>query len=240
MEEHRVPGSTFMFSAVRPQDLGATEYTLVVYVEDDTGSVNSFASELLTCKKEAIRSCLKSPKSGNLLVRNTQFSNKQVREIHGYKLLTTIDPDTEYNLSNPDGGTPLYDATYEAIGSITSYADQLAKLDILVNGIIFVITDGDDNQSKCTPSMIRQQMEQVKKSEQLESLMVVLIGVNTQERSLAYKLETFQQDTALTGYIDIQNANKASLAKLAGFVSKSISSQSQSLGSGAVSQLLTI
>jgi stage V sporulation protein SpoVS len=52
-------------------------------------------------------------------------------------------------------------------------------------------------------------------------------------------LEDFQKDAGLTQFIDVGDGTPQRLAKLAGFVSKSVSSQSQAIGSGSVSQPVT-
>ena len=51
-------------------------------------------------------------------------------------------------------------------------------------------------------------------------------------------LEKFKNDAKLSQFVDIGNATEGKLAKLANFVSESVSSQSQALGTGAPSQTL--
>jgi len=74
------PGN-FQFSAVRIEDLGATEYTLVTIVCDISGSVMSFADELLHCIKTIVIASQKNPRSENLLLRLLTF-NHEIHEIH--------------------------------------------------------------------------------------------------------------------------------------------------------------
>ena len=50
------PGN-FSFSAVRIENLGATEYTLGTLVIDITGSVANFADELLEMLKKIVDAC---------------------------------------------------------------------------------------------------------------------------------------------------------------------------------------
>jgi hypothetical protein len=92
METGRVPGpGTFEFSGVRPEKLGATEYTLVTVVVDETGSVSAFADELLRCVRAIVEACASSPRADNLLLRLVTF-NDRVAEIHGFRPLTTPKP----------------------------------------------------------------------------------------------------------------------------------------------------
>ena len=51
-------------------------------------------------------------------------------------------------------------------------------------------------------------------------------------------LEDFNNTVGFDEFISIENANTDTLSKLANFISKSISLQSQSLGTGSVSNAL--
>jgi len=236
MEEYEIPGATgnFKFSAIRADELGATEYTLVTLVTDITGSVSPFAHLLLECKKQIVRSCKKSPRADNLMLRDVAF-NEEVYEVHGFKPLDLIDPDA-YEPLDCDGMTALYDASYSAIGATLKYSENLINQDFDVNACVFIITDGDDNRSNCTPGMVADLMSDAVRGEKIESLVSILIGVNAKQ--LIRKLEKFKSEGNLTQFIDAGDATPGKLAKLAGFVSDSISSQSQSLGSGSASQPL--
>lgn len=244
MQMHQLAGGNFSFTAQRLDRLGATEYTLVTIVVDVTGSTSGFEDALHTSLVTAIKSCKKSPRSENLLVRVVIFSSVYgVQEIHGFKPLSDINPDTDYKPFRPSGGTPLFDAVYSAIAATKEYGKQLRDSDYSCNAIIFIITDGDDTSSSMTPNMIRQETEGIKASEKLESCVTVLIGVNVQGQSgqhpgktMGQVLEDFRNEASITSYIDAGSATAGKFAKLAQFVSQSVSSQSQSLGSGGPSQ----
>ena len=226
----------FKFSGVRTEHLGATEYTLVTIATDSTGSVSGFEADLRKAEITAVEACKKSPRANNLLLRVLRFSTSfpgGIEEVHGFKPLSEIDT-AGYPPITPQGGTPLYDAVYSAVGATNAYATKLNADEYLTNGIAFVITDGDNNASHATPAMIRKEIEQAVKGEHIESLVSVLIGINT--TSCKHFLEDFQRDAGLTQYIDVGDVSKGKLAKLAAFVSQSVSSQSQSLGTGGPSQ----
>src|SRR3989344_819959 len=142
----------FKFSATKIDRLGATEYTLVTIAVDVTGSVSGFEAQLRKCLIAPVDSCKKSPPSDNLLLRVILFSSSfpnGIEEIHGFKPLAEIDPNT-YPQLLPSGGTPLYDASFSSVGATNAYAKQLMDQDFLVNGIVIVITDGDNNVGKAT------------------------------------------------------------------------------------------
>ncbi len=233
------PG-TFTFSAVRMDDLGATEYTLVTIVVDITSSVIPFAGELLNCVKKIVEACKKSPRAENLLLRLLTF-NTSLQEIHGFKLLSDIKPE-EYKAFKPLGMTALYDAAYSGVSATLEMAKRLIQQDFEVNGCVYIITDGMDNASTMTPKAIADKIRDAVSGEEIESLVTVLVGlINPNDKyakDVRHALTTFQVEANLTQFVDAGDATAQRLAKLAQFVSQSISAQSQALGTGAPSQPL--
>jgi uncharacterized protein YegL len=239
MEIHNIGTGAFSFSGTRVEHLGATEYTLVTVAVDETGSVIDFQDELREMLITAVEACKRSPRSDNLLVRVITFNDtydKGTNEIHGFRPLAEIDT-TTYEKLHPGGRTPLYDACYSAIGASNAYAKQLSDDDFGVNGIVFVITDGANNVSSATANMVKEEAEKSVKGEVLESMVSVLIGIN----AAAYRdlLERFHKEAGLTQYVDAGEVTTRRLARLAEFVSTSVSSQSQALGTGGPSQQIS-
>lgn len=225
----------FQFSGTRIDHLGATEYTLATVAVDVTGSVQGFENELRKCLITAVNACKKSPRSANLLLRVILFSTSLpggIEEIHGFKPLGEIDPNS-YPQFRPAGGTPLFDAVFSAVGATNAYAKRLMDQEFLANGIVFVITDGDDTSSRSTISMVKKEMERGSRGEEIESLIGVLVGINTD--SCRQFLDNLAGGTGME-FRDAKDATPSNLAKLAQFVSQSVSSQSQSLGTGGPSQ----
>lgn len=231
-------GSNYKFSAVKVDQLGATEYTLVTIAQDASGSVQPFAREMEKCLKTILDSCKKSPRAENLLLRLVGF-NDTINEIHGFKMLNTIQPKDYDNILEPEGGTALFDAVSSAIEATNDYGAVLSDQDFGVNGILFVITDGADNQSRGTPNSVKKAIEKVAKAEKLEQITVVLVGVGGADSTIASYLQTFQQDAKITQFVDIGSTTPSKLAKLANFISRSISSTSKALANGTSSNLLT-
>lgn len=238
MDKMTIGGSNFNFRGTRIEHLGATEYTLVTIAVDETGSVAGFANELRAMLVMAVEACKKSPRSDNILVRVVTFSDAYthgVNEIHGFKALAEIDT-SNYPALKPGGMTPLCDAVFSAIGATNAYGKKLMDDDFGVNGIAFVITDGGENASTATMKMVRDEAIKSVTGETLESMISVLVGINTGD--CANVLADFQKDAGMTQFIDAQDATARKLAKLADFVSKSVSSQSQALGTGGPSNAI--
>lgn len=227
--------SNFQFSGVRPDSLGATEYTLATIVTDITGSTGGFEDEILKMRKLVVDACKSNPRAEFLMLRTTEF-NSQIKETQGFKEVNAVDTNS-WSATRAHGVTHLFDAAAEAIEATNGYGEILSNQDFNVNGVVFIITDGDDTGSINTPSTIKMLSELGVKEEHLESLNVILIGINAQ--SYHAKLTRFQQDAGLQQYVDAGNATASDLAKLAKFIAASISSQSQSLGTGGPSQALT-
>ncbi len=246
MEQMKVVGpGTYTFSGVRPENLGASEYTLVTIVCDVSGSVDSFSMELLETIKKIVSACQKSERSENLMIRLITF-NQNIQEVHGFKELYSIDP-SDYDPLSPYGVTALYDAVYSGIGAVITYATTLVDQDFDVNGAVYIITDGMDNDSSMSPSDVKKLIVDAKTSEKIESLITVLIGLKdptiTSDQwadDVPALLEKFQQEGGLTQYVDVGDATPGKLAKLAEFISQSVSSQSNALGTGSASQPVSL
>lgn len=234
--EQLTTASNFNFSATKIDKLGASEYTLAVIACDASGSVAPFATQLETMLKTVRKACDKSDRRDNLMLRLTQFASS-VKELHGFKLLNTVKEDDYNSILNVGGSTALYAAALEAIESATLYGKQLMAQDILTNAIVFVVTDGEENASGgIVVNDIKKAVADAGHQEVLESLTVVLVGVTNNQSGLSQYLHDFKDGAGITQYVDIGNATPGRLAKLAQFVSSSISSTSSALGSGGPSK----
>ena len=224
----------FGFSAVSMNDLGATEYTLVTLVVDRSSSTYGFQLEMEKCLKTILDACRKSPRANNLMLRLVTFDSNH-QEVHGFKLLQDCNADDYDGVLTPRGQTALVDACVNAIEAAASYAKSLTENDFDVNAITFIITDGWENRSSLTISQLQKVIKDISVNESMESLITVLIGVNAQYASS--DLLKFRNDVGLNEYIDLKDATPKTLARLAQFVSSSITSHSQSLQSGSVTSL---
>jgi uncharacterized protein YegL len=223
----------FGFSGTKLKDLGASEYTLVTVVVDDSGSVHPYIRDIEKCLSTIIESCAMSPRADNLLLRLVKF-NSVTTEVHGFKLLSEL---SKYdNILNGGGITALFDATTNAIGAMNVYGKRLTEQDYTVNGIVFIITDGENNVDNATLTDVKRVISESVNGENLESIVSVLIGVGN---SLSTYLSNMKDEAGITQLEMMNNITQKSLAKLAQFISRSISSQSQALGTGQPSQTLS-
>jgi hypothetical protein len=239
-------GSGFQFSGATIENLAASEYTLVTIALDETGSIMGHEPEILDMLKAAVGACFSSPYSNNLLIRVIRFGSQYARqngngvdEVHGFKPLSEIDL-SGYHTLKGGGNTPLYDAVYSAVGAMNVYAQNLVDLDFAVNGITFVITDGGENASTgAGVNDVRKELALSVTGEIMESHLSILIGIDTGNSEVKQNLANFQRDAGMSQFVWAGEVTKGKLAKLAEFVSQSISSTSQALGTGGPSQKIS-
>ena len=230
-------GSGFHFSGVNISGLGASEYTLVGIACDTSSSVAGFAAEIEGCLKSAIESCQRSPRADNLLLRYITF-NSSIYEQHGFRPLADCHIGKYTGTVRCGGQTVLRDATANLVDSLAAYGQSLIQNDFIANGIFVVITDGCDVGSTLQVRQVVDAMKRAMQAEALESIVSILIGVNVQDTEVSQHLEALKRDAGFTQYIEAKDASPKTLAKLADFISKSVSSQSQSVGTGGPSQAI--
>jgi uncharacterized protein YegL len=232
-----LPTSHYGYSATRIESLGATEYTLATIVCDVSGSTSPFTSEMEKTIKSIVRACKFSPRADNLLVRLVEFDDS-LDELHGFKLLENVNESDYDRILRGGGATALYDAAENAISATAHYGDSLVQNDFSANAIVFVMTDGGDNASTQSKKSVKTALAKAVTGESLESIVSVLIGVNVSDSHTSQVLMRFYKDAGFTQYVELEDADAKTLARLAEFVSRSISAQSQSLGTGGSSKTL--
>lgn len=236
-----IGGTTFGYSGVGVGDLESLEYTIVVIALDTSPSVQPFRKQIEDALKEIVTKCSKLPRADNLLLRVIIFDSS-LGEIHGFRELMKINAgDYTGKVQIRGHSTKLYDAAVSAIASADDYGRRMYKEeDLSANAIVFVVTDGLDNDSTCSMHAVKDALDKARGAkggadaeEGLESVLSILIGVNVQNQYIKDGLEHFRQEAGFDQYESIDH-----IPTLVAFMSKSISSQSQSLGSGGPSQVI--
>lgn len=237
-DSFKATGSGFSFSGVKTDNLGASEYTLVGLAADCSGSVMGFAREIEGCIKSSLEGCQRSPRVDNLLVRALRFESRR-EELHGFR------PLSDCHLANYDGciigggATVLYDASVDLIDSLATYGKHLQDQEYTANAVAIVLTDGMDQGSKLSAVEVKAAIERARMGESLESVRTILIGINVGNVQISQFLHKFQADAGFDQYIEAKDATPKTFARVAGFISKSVSSASMAINSGGPSQLIT-
>jgi uncharacterized protein YegL len=232
LDKVNLPNSHYGYSATRLDELGATEYTVATIVCDVSGSTAAFIFDMEAAITRIVQASKFSPRADNLLLRLVVFDDT-LTELHGFKLLENCDLTNYGGILRSGGSTALYDATENAVTSTINYGQKLVAGDFSAN--FFVITDGMDNASRLSARKVKEALSKAVTSEALESIVSILIGVNVQDREVSRYLQQFQMDAGFTQYIELDKADAKTLARLAEFVSQSISAQSQALGGSSSS-----
>ncbi len=237
--QHQTTGSGFHFSGAKLSSLGASEYTLVGLACDRSPSVSPFAAEIEGCLSSSLEGCQRSPRVDNLLVRLTAF-NESLEEIHGFRPLADCHLGSYPGFLKPGGkATSLYDASTELVDSLATYGKLLSDQDYTVNGLVVILTDGMDNASKFRTKDVKAALDRSRMAESLESIVTILIGINVTDPMVGRYLQQFKDEVGFQQYVEAKDASPKTFAKIAGFISKSVSSQSQSVGSKQASQPVT-
>ncbi len=244
--EFQIPDNTsFGFSGIDPDDITnlEDEYTLVSIAEDVSPSTGALRGAMAAGMKTTILACKKDPRSQKLMVHATKFGSR-IQETHGFMPVNDIDENAYTPSATIGGSTCLYDAIYNAISACGKYAEVLDKSkDIGSNAIVFIFTDGMDNSSSIGPQTILDKLEEIKMKEVLESIKIIILGFNDPKSGYQSTVATYLQklvdELKLDQYVDIGSMTPEKAAKVFGFVSQSISSQSQHLGTGGPSQNLS-
>lgn len=251
---------TFGFTAQTITELESSGYTLADIVVDVSGSTDGFTAameaalkgSIVALKGDPAQKIKPHPKADSMMIRITRFSNT-VEEIIGYTLLSNVDLDLLTDSLKPQGSTALFDACIGGAEAAFHYGEALRKEDYDVNGILIVITDGMNNcgtysayrqgasyypsKAEYTKQLtvVAASLKKPLRQEAMESYVSILIGVNVAE-CLA-ELTEFHTAVGFTqSIIALDDASPSTIGKIGGFISQSVSSQSQARGTGGPSQ----
>jgi uncharacterized protein YegL len=233
MQTRRLAGSPYGYSGTRLDALGASEYTLVAIAADQSGSVNAFRTEIERCLAEIVRACAAHARADQVVLRVVAFDDR-LHEVHGFTPIPALDPANYAGCLRIGGSTALHDAAINAVASVASYGDALSGADFAVNGLVFVLTDGEDNASAGSAREVAAAVKAAVSSERLDGVRTVLVGVGVGGATSA-TLMRLSAEAGFDDYVAIETADAASLQRLARFASRSIALQSTALGAGTSS-----
>ena len=241
--ETQVTASAFTFSATAVDQLsgGSSSYTLATVVVDVSGSVGGYEKVIEATLSAIVDACQKDPMADQLLFRVVTF-NTSLTEVHGFKPLGSINAKDYNGTIRTGGGTSLFDALLASIEAGETYGQSLAQQAFMANAVTFVITDGEDNGSTFGASDVKKAVARVVAAEHLESSNVILLGLSADPNLNTY-LNSVKNGCGINQSMLIgtfsggdPSTQVGHIAKLAGFVSHSVSSTAQALGTGGPSK----
>lgn len=240
MEESQTEISGFAFSAQTISTLGSDQYCLANIAIDCSGSMygeEDNIAKVLRTVVDTLQNTRTNPKADSTMLRVVLFESG-LSEQHGFMEVLNVDP-ASYKITT-GGMTVLNDASAEGVEAILGYAKLLDSFDFMANGLNIVITDGEDNPPSSAKRLsladLKQRLDLAHKAETLESLKTLVIGVGSESSVKAHLDQEFVPKSGWDQHIWLGDLTEKGLAKLAGLISHSISSQSQALGTGGPSK----
>lgn len=236
METHQATGR-YVYTGQPVEKLGGSQYTLVTLALDMSPSIEDYIPDMEAMCQEVIKACQKDPNSEAIMMRFIGF-HESIVEMQGFTELRHYDPNQFNGVIKVGSATALNEATMNAIVSTEEYGKELVNGDNMCNGVLFIITDGIDNMRGVSTSEIAAALKRIRKdegAETVESINTILIAASD-DTMVMNALKSFHLNSGLNQLVEMGEANAANLAKLGQFVSQSVSSTSQALGSGGPSQ----
>lgn len=234
-----LPGSGYGYTGAAIDALPSNENTIAFGLFDESGSTRSFARQMELCVQEFVRSLRHS--ADKIIYRHCHFDT-EFREIHGYKPLSEC-LETDYDGIWAGGGqTALFKSEDNVLAATLDYAEKQAAKKYIVNAFGYFMSDGQNylpgQPNAPTQDDVRMRNARCIASESLESINTIMIGVNA-DAGIRRELEAHSNYVGFTQFIPIEKADEKTLAKIMGFISRSLQATSVALGSNGPSKSLT-
>jgi uncharacterized protein YegL len=206
------------FGNFNPEEIQVDETINAVFIVDTSGSIGSYVKDLNFAFNDFTQTMQKSHVADRLFVSIVEF-DEDVRIRTGFQPITNIPP---MDFSKKLGGaTSLYDAVILGLKNALEYRENLENSGVETKTLIFVITDGDDNNSKNPAHIVKQKLDQIKKNEKSAfSFTSILFGVGNDA-----DFERARNEMGIEHLAKVGTSGK-DMRKMIGFISQSISSVS--------------
>lgn len=145
-------------------DLATNEVTLAMNIIDMSGSMHSYAADLIRAYNDDYLAAMRQSTAADDILVSTILFDHQVKLSHGYLNLADVPP-LDRQVYRPNGSTALYDAVANGLTNMVLYAQQLRRAGVMVRCIVIVYSDGDDNASKQSANDVRRAVRDLLKHE---------------------------------------------------------------------------
>lgn len=210
------------FGNFNPDDIQLDETINVVFVVDTSASVRKYSNELTQAFREFVREMRKSHVAPRLFMSRIEFGH-EVKVVSGFQPINNVDPDT-IDFIVDGRRTLLFKAVDKALTNALDYRENLRNSGVKTKTLVFVITDGDDNddsKSKIDPSKIAERLSKMKDNEDdAYSFTTVLFGVGDHDG-----FEKAQKAMGIEHLAKVGDTGK-DIRKMIGIISMSVSSVS--------------
>lgn len=231
--------SGFQFSSIPIDDkLTNEEYMIGEIAVDVSGSMGGYKKDLEDMLAEVTKMNQKLPTANSIMQRVSSFGSN-VEEIHGTRLVNSIDPNEYKGVLTIHGLTALNDAALYCIEASEKYCKDLMDQDYDASACIFVLTDGGENASSkvISPMAIKSAINNIRqKEDSMISLTTCLIGFND---IYVGTFEQWAKDAGFDVFINMKDVSASSLGKTCGLISQSFSSASRNITSKDTSAIVS-
>ena len=206
------------FSNFNPDDIELDETINAVFIIDTSYSVMDYVQELNYAFNDFTESMQKSHIAEKLFVSVIEFNYKP-EVVSGFRPVTSI-PQMDFS-KRIGGATALYDAVHLGITNAVDYRENLENSGVETKTMIFVITDGEDNNSKKSAYQVKKLLNKIRSDERSAfSFTTILFGVG---HDADFKKAKDAMDFEHLAQIGTSGDE---IKKMIGFISQSISSTS--------------
>jgi len=210
----------YNFGNFNPEDVEVEDTINAVFAIDVSGSVGGYVNELNKGMNEFVQRMQKSHVSEKLFVSIVEFeSNVKVRS--GFQPISQV-PSIDFSKSI-GGMTALYEGTKVALTNALDYRNGLESAGVNCKTLLFVITDGYDNASKCRPSDVKDIITNLLKEERnFSSFEAILFGIG---QGMDGYFKQAAEDMGIKNVATIADSAD-DIKKMINFISSSVSSAS--------------
>jgi uncharacterized protein YegL len=165
-----------------PNKVEVEEVINAVFAIDVSGSIGSCVKDLNNALNEFTERMQKSHAKDKLFVSRVDF-NSVVEVAHGFKPISELQHvDLSNKVNGPyNGSTKLYEGVKTALKNALDYRASLEQGGINVKTLLFIITDGDDNDSpSSSASDVKNMIAELQREERnIFSFESIIFGVGS-------------------------------------------------------------
>lgn len=162
---------------VSPEDLLATEATIVTFVVDASGSMTEAQAAVVESLNESVLAMAESKQAEAITLSLITFSD-EVSVVFANQPVDQVRSLTAADYV-PNGMTALYDALLDALTGAMTYEERLLQTGISTKVIVVVFSDGANNASRrVTEARVRTVAEDLGKR---ENWILAFVGFETYE-----------------------------------------------------------
>ncbi len=204
------------FGNFNPEEVETDETINAVFIVDTSYSVTGYVKELNNAFNDFTETMQKSHIADKLFVSIIEFNNK-ISVNSGFQPIASI-PVVDFS-KKIGGATSLYDAVQVGLKNALDYRENLENSGVETKTLLFVITDGEDNNSKNPPHLIKKVIDNINAEERSAfSFTSILFGVGDAANFNQARKEMGIEHLARVG------TSGQDMKKMIGFISQSISS----------------